>query len=310
MNTSSNFRTPEDFLKHLKSTLATLLPNPHPDPGWQNALEERYAGLPDHSKRALDPMTAGDTLIRSLAADIIQHLQDDVQTRIKSFVAIGGLLSGELNASIIRSPDKKFAILVNSGLIILLNKVLKLETARRYPRAITYCNRKSPSDLTDEDLIGFREELVNTYRTTGVPRGAMVIISQDFAPSYMNALTTAERFVICHELAHYLNGDLADDRVFVPFLGLAWASAYVEGSSHLVEYAADATAFSLMRQCTGPDSDRLIFHSAAILFDVLHHIRSAQSSTHPGPHDRTRRLAETFFPPTVARQLLTPPYGN
>src|SRR5439155_19801858 len=163
---------PRDVLEAMASELAELEPNPQVDPGWTRALEERQVLLPRHLQVALDPVRSGDFLVRSIAEDVLSRLPPQMRAEIDASIAIGGLLSGEMNAGIIRSPDRKYAVLIYSGLVIMLNKLLKIETAMARPGSVVYCNRMPAGAVTEHHLQAFRTELLDTYRTTRIPRGA------------------------------------------------------------------------------------------------------------------------------------------
>jgi hypothetical protein len=110
-------------------------------------------------------------------------------------------------------------------------------------------------------------------------------------------LQSAELFVLCHELGHFLNGDLEEPGHFKPFDGHESVQEYEENQDHEREYGADATGFRLLMAAqgsSGPAAIRLL-QPIISLFNLFYLLGSRSSATHPHPLERSIRITERFF---------------
>jgi hypothetical protein len=299
MNRHQSFATPDDFLAHLRAVYANPASGDLPDEELltrtQNdlrALHPQFTYTPDQLK--------GMTLVgERLKAEVFGSLPFDINARILSNIALGVLDTGEANAAIYKSRDEKYAILLNNGLMLLLNKFFKLIIAWENPALVTYCNRKPADELTSEELHSYLPELVETYKQYGAPHGAMLKLDRSVTGRQSALLHLSELFIICHELGHFLNGDLEDDTHFSAVAGRSWLRKFQENKDHAIEYAADATGFRLLeillKTIPGNFTSLNGLQAVISLFNLFFLLTQGESSSHPNPRSRSVKIARQFF---------------
>jgi hypothetical protein len=168
------FKTPGDYLSHLKSLYAL----PYTD---RTIVDDEFARITQEQMKVagidlpLDGTTAGIELAITSAIERIHlALPPELQATVRNNIATGVLESGDANAFIARSPDKKYAILFCSGLAMFLHKQAKLLTAFFQPDQVIYCNRKPAADVTRSDIEGYIEEITEYYSKNSVPLGPRI----------------------------------------------------------------------------------------------------------------------------------------
>ena len=237
--------------------------------------------------------------VEGLKSDLLQSLGTLDRERVVSDVAIGLLADGQANAFIARSPDGKHAIVLCSGFMLLLHKYLKLIRASVTPANVVYCNRKPASELTKMDLHSYIVDLVLIYKALGVPSGPMIKLSDNAMIEHAFVLTLGELFVLCHELGHFLNGDLEDQSAYSALPHNAEGQRFDENRNHEIEHRADVTGFGLYRaslKSRGFDASSIEWLKPIVAtFNLLYAIGGGASSTHPHPYDRVRRIVDHHF---------------
>ena len=109
------FQTAQDYLEYLVAKLADLPLDP-PDEAWLKEIEKRRQEISPHEEFDPELLSRGELLVRSLKESVLDGLSADVRSAIDGTIAIGAVRSGQANAMIIKSEDKKYAILVYTGL--------------------------------------------------------------------------------------------------------------------------------------------------------------------------------------------------
>jgi len=298
----NEFTSPDDFLEYLKIEFA----NPITPGGGDSGEFERTTmrQLKEHvpsSEWSEQDVRNYAPVIDFLVNKILLTLPESLRQRVTSSVAIGALHTGEVNAMCVKSPDKKYAILMNYGTMNLLHKYYKLMFGSFDPRAVTYCNRKDATELTTDDLRAYAKELIQSYTAHRVPYGAMIKLdpASPLAVSDAMFLTVSELFIICHELGHFLNGDLDRDENFSLLNRDSWLKRFNDNKKLDVEYKADITGYKLLEQILekqlGLQDKRFTLLSVMTLFDVLYLISGGKSSSHPNPLNRTLNISEHFY---------------
>ena len=231
----------------------------------------------------------------------------DIAARVFPNIALGMLDTGEANDAIYKSQDGKYAILLNTGLMLLLNKFSKLIIAWNDPRLVTYCNRKPAKDLTVTELRGYLPELIETYKQHGVPYGARLKLQSSVAGRQSSLLHLSELFIVCHELGHFLNGDLEDEANFCAVEGKPGLKRFEENKDHAIEYAADATGFGLLKDVlkilpngSTPQNGLLAIIN---LFNLFYLLTDGDSHSHPNPRSRSVNIGRTYFGEEFADKL-------
>jgi len=311
---NDRFGSPNDFLEYLQDTMKSE---------WRDVQDEQFQAM---AAEWISKSTYGASfwekwsdnplglVVGDLSAQIFECLPADKGKLVHDSVAIGPLFSGNVNATIIRSMDDKYAVLINEGLMILIHKVLKLYSAMKRPDLVTYLPSGQPITLTSHNLRHMLSELFRTYRDSGLPSGALIGIDESLEWSYGIMRTLAQLFVLSHEIGHFLNGDLADRDAFLPFMGRKDLRRFRENVSHRAELDADITGFEIVLNCTRKwhndideqrtqDFHQLSFLSVIQLFDIPGAIGAGEDSTsHPSVVTRVVNLAGHFFGDDAAKK--------
>jgi len=292
------FSSPSEYLAYLQKVYSKMYP-----PGTADREFERItdAQLKKHdlSLSKLRQFGGLHHAIEGLKEDLFPSLDAQNLERIASDIAIGLLPNGEANAFIARSPDGKYALVLCSGLMLLLHKYLKLVRAFVTPLEVVHCNRKPASTLTKDDLSSYIVELVQIYKDQGVPYGPMINLSDRAAAEHGFLLSLAELFILCHELGHYLNGDLVDLSSYSALPHDTEGQRYEENRNHEIEFHADITGFGLYR----PSLEKRGFDASSVellkpilaTFNLFYAIGGGASSTHPHPYDRVCRIVDHHY---------------
>ncbi len=304
MDRVRSFTSPDDFLKYVQQHFGHTMSPGEPDPEFLRRVEQ-------HSREeGLDPgelqRRGLDLALAELQKKILNGVPKAAGENISKNVAIGTLDIGTVNARILRSPHSQFTIVVHRGLMLLLHKFAKGILAWHSPADVAYCNRKPADRLTRDDLRGYTFELIENCQKHGAPYGALLLLKPEVQSRQAGIVYHTELFVLCHELGHFLNGDLEDDQGFVEFQGETWMKQFVENRSHQQEYSADETAFRLMqavlRHSSQAESLRLL-PAIVLLFNLFCMLGGVESAFHPHPLERSRNLIETFFGHERARMF-------
>ncbi|QDV73641.1 hypothetical protein [Botrimarina mediterranea] len=112
-------------------------------------------------------------------------------------------------------------------------------------------------------------------------------------------LHLAELFIVCHELGHFLNGDLENETRFCAVDGNPWLQRFEENQDHAIEYAADATGFGLLQEVltTLPTAytPQNALQSVIIVFNLFYLLTEGESHSHPNPRSRSVNIARKYF---------------
>jgi len=104
--------------------------------------EQIRTNFPESADDIINQNRGYDIYVEELKRDIYEIMAPDMRDMVNSNVAIGALDTGESNAIIVKSQDEKFAILINYGLMTLLNKYLKLTCAKANPKLVIEVHSK------------------------------------------------------------------------------------------------------------------------------------------------------------------------
>lgn len=295
---SQHYDTPDDFLSYLQDEYAQRYPSGDDGDEFKRITDEELAKH-NLSLAELGEFGGLQLAIRGLKEQLYPSLTSAQRTAVEAQIAVGLLPNGDCNAFIARSPDGKFAICVCSALMVLLHKYLKLVRAFVAPQDVVFCNRKEASALTKDDASQFIAELLQAHLQIGNAYGPLIKLSESANAQHSTLLTWAELFILCHELGHYLNGDLSDPSAFC---ALPWGikgSKYEENRDHEKEHLADVTGFTLYIECLktrgAPVISLEVVKPLMAMFNLIYALGGGASSTHPHPYDRMARIVEHGF---------------
>src|SRR5262245_11468094 len=137
MTMPETFATPDDFLAHLQVIYANSALGGTPDAEFFARTQADIQRLEPESTYTPEQLKGMTIVGERLKAEIYGSLTPDVAARVLPNIALGVLDTGEANAAIYKSPDGKYAILLNNGLLLLLSKFYKLIVAWNDPQLVT-----------------------------------------------------------------------------------------------------------------------------------------------------------------------------
>lgn len=263
-----------------------------------------------------------DYLVRQLWQDLQQALPIRFLDKIGTWFAVGALDNISVNALCVRSSEGFVVLLINAGLMLLLNKLSKLHIAGVVPNSVEYCNRAPRSEITAAVALRWTLEVCEHYRETGKPLGPQIHLSASAEPRHAAQLHGWETFVFCHELGHIVAGHLERQEFWFSNASLGMVETFKENESHEMETVADILGYVMAReywtrQSSAEESpvkqesdDRFVFGNMTSLFDLLFLLGAEESQSHPNPIDRIFNVAAFVygdeFAEAVARSYRDP----
>ncbi|QDV73642.1 hypothetical protein [Botrimarina mediterranea] len=160
MTTPQTFATADDFLAYLRVFYAAPASGDNPDTEMVARTQADMQALQPGAAYTPEQLNMMSVVGEQLKAEVYGSLSPEVAARVHPCIALGVLDTGEANAAIYKSSDGKYAILINTGLMQLLNKFVKIIIAWDDPRLVTYCNLTPAEDLTVAQLREYLPELV------------------------------------------------------------------------------------------------------------------------------------------------------
>lgn len=295
------FKSPGDFLAHCQEYEKTYCP-PHPaSDGWLKAHGKQLREMD------VPAITASEFLsgyFNDLLELVVNSMTDhDLRTSIRNQVAVGLLESETLTACITKSDDgRHYAILIHSSLVMMLNHYLKLVMAANHNSSVTYCNDLNVGRLGSRDYIDLSIRMLAHYKVhreirppelklrTGSPALALV----------EGSLHLIYTFLIGHELAHYINGDLAGDDGEGREKWIADQFDAKEDPYHAKEHKADIIGFELLLRLVhakNPETTvvEVLKKSIILLFNMVREIGDKPSATHPMSSIRICAIIDCFL---------------
>ena len=314
MSVRDSFESPVEFLQYVKHVYQNSMDAIKTAPN-----EEFLEVIKERLKRQgiIDTTTSHekyDDVIQSYSSELIHILPHSIQTYFSSVVAFGSLDNMLVNAMCIRSPNGFIAVVVNSGLMAFLHKLIKLQIGAATPEKIIYCSREAPRPLTAQIMNGWIEEITDHYKRTGVPRGLQIHLTDEAAEQGAIQLGICETFVLCHEIAHVLLGHLNRNDLWSPHESFGMLESFRENESLQMEADADVLGFVITREfvhrrifrannSTIPWDDRLLILTITLLFDTFSMIGFVETSTHPDPRERILTIVSNVYGADFAKKL-------
>ena len=297
---------PQIFLENIQSILSERIL-----PGYNAKEEELIRILNDRNHKfniEIKPNLSNlPVAVKSLKEILNKHLPIEYTKEINKHIAIGCLQSGEINAACIKQNHKDvYAIIINQGLMIYLNKLIKYFIGAGNIAEIEYCNRLDICELNKDLLISYALELAQIYNQYRFPYGPIIMLKESMWPTHSTYLYIGELFILCHELGHYFNGDLKEDTNFIPFLDIENIIMFNENQNHHMEYLADIKGFELMcfvLEKENLNKPEIILPALIQVFNGLWFLSPEASDTHPDAISRILNLSENFYGKTFSDRL-------
>ena len=292
------FTSPDEFLEDLKTRSSRPWKEGQSDPIFTAQARERLVNV-GADPALLEGRTRGfEVAVDNLRSLALAALPTSDRDRVLKSVAIGVLDIGSVNARIIKGSENIYAVVVHSGLMLLLHKIFKFSLAGLDPSEVTHCNRKPVAELTRQDCLEYMHEVVSNCRTYGAPYGPLMHLSMEATATHGANLHVAELFILGHEIGHFLNGDLEECPRFRTVGDQVTVQEYVENEDHAKEFAADARGFEILRRAETIQSffsELALIPPIVLLFNTFYMLAGGASSSHPDPLERSVRLVERFY---------------
>lgn len=248
--------SPDEFLAELKQHNWRSIPDhPYNDSEYQRITftklkkyGEKYgfAFVDDPLEYALKPCI--DKAFRGLSSE-------DLLT-VNEKAAFGVAQTGDINGAVYRSEGGHYAILLNRGLMIFLNKFLKLSLTQGMPEKTIYIDKEAKELLEKDGISAVFEFIRSNYLKYGEPLGGKVLPIPEIECIVGTLLHYGETFAVCHELGHFFNGDLEESFSSGHFTSPASGISKIKHSyEHKMEFLADLSGYEIYRKGRCQDGD-------------------------------------------------------
>lgn len=242
-----------------------------------------------------------DEVIAQLVKEFYTIVPEEISTKFQEHFYFSTAQTRKIGGSIYKHRDKPyFAILINSSLITLLHKVGKLDVALQNPSCVKFCNRFPDQSVSFEELVKMRAEYFAYFTTQKMAHGPQLLLRDPENLMHLSRLQIQEKFILFHEIAHFLNGDSSQRKAnqrLVPKLG---------NIDHQREFLADWIAFALLLRSAKASEDitkelRLHILFAIIhLFDIMYLVQPQDGEKHPLPLNRMNAIVELYYGEKIA----------
>jgi hypothetical protein len=295
------------------------MPRSGPNLEFQKVFEAKWSSQAlDEDSAQVDADSAHDHIARELWRSLASCLPAELVNELSPRLAVGALDNISVNAFCARSAEGHLAVLMNSGLMTLFNKLSKIYAATSDPSSIVYCNRTGTNPVSAETLRAWISEVCKHYRDTGQPLGPQIHLDAKGDSRHAPQLHVWEMFVLCHEIGHIVCGHLDSPQFMLENPSLGMVQTLAENKDHVMEAEADLVGFLLLREYATKgvaagslpqDDDRWLLGTLITLFNLFHSIGAAESRSHPHPLDRLCNVTAAVYGEQLA-EVLARSYDN
>lgn len=311
-----NYSTPKEFADYIRKREYQYEQEPEDLETRKKVLEEVYK---DHIKefnykihQEFDALnTKYQRVIDEIIEELFEVLPHKITTKFKSHFYFSTVENRNINASIHKAPNNNlFAVLINTSIVSLLTKLGKLEAALVNPECVVFCNRfPENSKLTFDQIKEMREEMLSYFMENRMAHGPFLIINGQESIAHFNKLNIQEKFIIFHEIGHFINGDLFKNSNDQPLSDL------FHNISHQREIMADLVGFGLLlhlekSKCQLTRERRMVLMFSVVhLFDVFYMIQNTETEKYPLPLRRMSSIIEYYYGIELA-DIIEETYSN
>lgn len=246
-------------------------------------------------------------VVEILKNDFFSTLPENIKNDFEKYFHFGTIDNRYMNASIVRSPDKRFfAILINSSLITLLHRYGKLEFATLRPEDVTFCSRFPDRKPTKLELIEMLAEMDSYYTTEKLANGPFLLLKGISSITHCLNLNIQEKLIFYHEIGHFLNGDLCDIAA-----EQKPHSIFENKLSYQREYLADLTGFGLYLRELKLNNILTIANRHAALYAIIsmyrmqNGLQGIETDKYPHPLNRMSVVIAYYYGQTIADLVYT-----
>ena len=234
-----------------------------------------------------------DFILKSLINSYISKL-DFYKEHNEKFL-ITWVKNNLINASIIKGENGFFGIVFYTGFFLYISKATKYILASIDPKSVTYCELTDDIESIGSDAFMMWYKMMKmNYDLKKIVWGPKISLSPLMMAKRASVISFSETFIICHEIAHFLNGDfetktnkISDD-----------IDELIEGQNHEMEYKADSKGFKLLLEIiakTKLAKEEQVLSYMLITFDLLGILVPEASKTHPSIYDRVINIVQQFY---------------
>lgn len=241
-------------------------------------------------------------VIEILKNDFFSTLPENVKNDFEKYFHFGTIDNRYMNASIVRSPNKRFfVVLINSSLITLLHRYGKLEYAVLRPHDVAFCSRLPDRKPTRTELIGMLAEMHYYYTTAKMANGPFLILKGPAQIAHSININIQEKLIFYHEVGHFLNGDLCNSAT-----EQKPHPNFENKLSYQREYLADLTGFGLYLRELKFNNMLTIVNLHAVLYAVIsmyrmqHGLQGIETDKYPHPLNRMSVVIAYYYGQTIA----------
>lgn len=281
-----------------------------PNHAFQKIFDQKLARL---AKEGATFDLKGQTPHARIVSDLWENLRRGLSDVFDASLelAIGELDNMSVNAFCSRSEEGHFAIVINSGLMTLFNKLSKISIAVTEPESIEYCSRELHAENAQAMLIGFQKEVCKHYRETRKPLGPQLLLKGDADDRHSMQLHIWEMFVLCHEVGHVLCGHLTGKELMISQVITETPITPADPDARRMEVEADCIGLLLLKEYVAkemPDAfplgdDRLLLGHLITLFNHLSELGTTESASHPPALTRLCNMVEFVYGEALAQTL-------
>jgi len=246
-------------------------------------------------------------VLEILKSDFYKTLPENVKNDFEKYFHFGTIDNRYMNASIVRSPDKRFfAVLINSSLITLLHRYGKLEFGVLRPQDVAFCSRFPDRKPTRAELIGMLAEMQCYYSKAKLANGPFLILKGRALIAHTMNLNIQEKLIFYHEIGHFLNGDLIDSSV-----KQKPHSTFESKLSYQREYLADLTGFGLylrelkINNILTTTNRHAALYAMISMYRMQHGLQGIETDKYPHPLNRMSMVIAYYYGQTIADLVYT-----
>ncbi|MEZ4958182.1 MAG: hypothetical protein R2830_00045 [Saprospiraceae bacterium] len=181
-----------DYIKKIKESLLSK----ELDEGKKNELEEML--------KKVSPENSFSMLLDTIKDKFLSKLSI-FNNEIKNKFLIANINNNEINACILRGENSFYAILIYEGLFNYLGEATKFLAASNDPKRVTFCEGYDINELTSKDYRAMFDSMKSLYLEKRIQHSPNILLNSEGNMQRAFFLIFSELFVICHEIAHYLN---------------------------------------------------------------------------------------------------------
>lgn len=303
------FDTPQEYLRFLQNSLrGGFTAGDEIDMEYLRSFNGNLSQFPqyyieriykDRESSKISTTDTGLHIINSVWEDLLQQLPKELTDKIVPKFAMGGIEKQLPYARIFKSPEGFFCICINNDFFRMAITFFNFWEAVANPQNVKYYTGGTALSSNDyyRDLMSYIDTVNKNHVLPPVifdfnTEGDMVTTINTFL---------ALKFVMCHEIAHFLNGDLNREESFSLFGDdEKMGKAFDQNIAFDKEYKADRLAYDLMAEHVIPKvgieglGEGMLVNNMERMFHLMFRMGLTNSTEHPHPISRCLALIDRY----------------